>query len=202
MMSSIVVDYIQNAFRNKNVGVAFIYCNYRGQSEQNSVDLLASLVKQLVRGQASISAELMSLYEIHVKHESRPGLQQIREILDVEISRHSRVFFVIDALDECADTDGARSILLSNVRSLQSKRAVNLLATSRFIPLIMQEFKNAAQLEIKASDADVQTYLRGHMGQLPGCVRKSVSLRETIERSIIEAVDGMYAFSVLDKRFG
>jgi Cdc6-like AAA superfamily ATPase len=43
ILSSIVVDHLTSKFHHENIGIAYIYCNFRRQHEQNIDDLLASL---------------------------------------------------------------------------------------------------------------------------------------------------------------
>jgi DICT domain-containing protein len=101
------------------------------------------------------------------------------------------VFIVIDALDECASSDGTRKNLLSMIFRLQREADVKLLATSRFICDIEEKFEGLPTLEVKASDADLHTYLKGQMSLLPRCVSKSQELQNTITSKITEAAKGM-----------
>jgi hypothetical protein len=56
----------------------------------------------------------------------------------------------------------------------------------------MDKFNECMQLEIRASDEDVQRYLDGQMLQLPSCVLRSPELQDEIKADIIKAVNGMY----------
>jgi hypothetical protein len=112
---------------------------------------------------------------------------------------HSRVFIVVDALDECQASDRCRSKFLSEIFCLQAKTRINFFATSRRIPDIEKEFKIFPSREILASDRDVRRYLDGHMSQLPEFVSKRPDLQEEIKTKITEAVEGMYVPSRLSK---
>src|ERR1700735_132511 len=47
MMVSIVVDHLFEKFRNdRSIGIAFLYCNFQRQKEQQLIDLFLSLLKQ------------------------------------------------------------------------------------------------------------------------------------------------------------
>lgn len=74
---------------------------------------------------------------------------------------YSRVFIIIDALDECQASDSSRARFLAEIFNLQARSGVNLFATSRFIPDIVERFKEEESLllEIRASDEDVLKYL-------------------------------------------
>jgi hypothetical protein len=189
MITSIIVEHLWTEFQNDiGIGIAYIYCNYRRQQEQKPVDLLESLLKQLVQKQHSMPETIKSLYERHNDIRTRPSLEEISEVLRSVVGNYSRVFIIIDALDECQNPRR----LLSEIFSLQVKTEVNLFVTSRFIPVIMKEFERSMFLEIRASDEDVLRYLDGHMPQLPSIVYRNPRLQEEVKSTIVKAVDGMY----------
>ena len=196
IMSSIVTDHLRNTFREENVGVAFIYCRYTLHMEQTPLNILSSLLRQLIQGHDLVSGEASTLYKAHLLRKARPTLKEVCDLLEIEASRYSKVFIVLDALDECSNTDGMRRDILSRIHALQSKQAVNLAATSRLIPTIIQDFEDAVRLDIKASEADVRKYLQGQMHRLPTCVTRNASLKEDVEREIVKAADGMYVLPI------
>jgi hypothetical protein len=106
---------------------------------------------------------------------------------------HSRVFIIIDALDECKAEGGCRARLLSEIFTLQAKIKVNLFITSRFIPEVIKKFDESTTLEIRAWREDIAAYLDGHIDQLPSFVERNQRLQEDIKTDISDAVDGMYA---------
>jgi hypothetical protein len=74
------------------------------------------------------------------------------------------VFVVIDALDECETSDNCRNIFLSQLFDLQKLCRVNILATARPIPEIMERFRGGmlgGMLEIRAHESDVEKYWKG-----------------------------------------
>jgi hypothetical protein len=128
-----------------------------------------------------------TLYTKHKDKRTRPSLDEISETLNSVITYYSRVYIVVDALDECQ----CRSTFLSNIFTLQAKTEAKLLATSRQIPDIKELFKGCLSLEILASDKDVGEYLHGRMSQLPTFVLRKPELQEEITIQIVQAVEGM-----------
>jgi len=192
IITSIVVDYLSVEFQNDtSIGIAYLYCSFRRQDEQNPTELLSSLLKQLVQGQLSVPESVRSLYERH-KDRARPSFDEILKVFHAVVADYSRTFIVVDALDECQVSNGVRSKLLSELFRLQAQTGASLFATSRFIPEIEKEFKGSILLEIRANNEDVQRYLDGHMSRLPSFVSRSSDLKEEIKTEIIKAVDGMY----------
>ena len=192
MIASIVVDNLCTRFGNDgSIGIAYLYCNFRQQQNQKPVDLLASLLGQLVQGRPSVPNSMKSLYEQHKTKRTRPPFGEISHALQSIMASYSRTFIVIDALDECGISDGGWRKFLSEIFNLQAKTGASLFATSRFIPDIAEEFKGSPSLEIRANSDDVRKYLDGHMPQLRSFVLRNPDLQEEIKTEIVKAVDGM-----------
>jgi hypothetical protein len=182
--SSIVVESLRNRFESdREFGVACIFCNYKEQVDQTSVNLLAALWLQLVHGKKTPSDDVVALYKKLVNRETRPTLNDIAEVLNKEIARYQKAYVVVDALDECAES--------SRVEILEKLRAKNptlrLLVTSRLYDSIARQFEGQPRLEIAASAHDVRAYVRGRITQgsrLERYVIKDPSLREDIENTV------------------
>jgi hypothetical protein len=193
ILTSIVVDELTTQFSNDpTIGIAYIYCNFRRQEEQKIDDLLVSLLKQLAESQPSLLSCVKTLYDRHKDKRTRPSLDEIFTVLQTVAAAYSRVFIIIDALDECQISSGCRQRFLSSLFNLQATCGVNLFATSRPISSIEKEFEGNSKLEIRASKEDVRSYLEGHMFRLLGFVVRSLDLQEEIKTNIIKAIDGMY----------
>ena len=192
ILTSIVVKELITRFENDgSTGIAYLYCNYRRQHEQKPEDLFASLLKQLVQEQP-IPDSVKTLYDRHKDKRTRPSLDEISAVLQSVAATYSRVFIIVDALDECQISDSCRQRFLSSLFNLQAKCEANLFVTSRLISSIEKEFEGNSKLEIRASEEDVRKYLEGHMFRLPGFVVRSLALQEEIKANIVKAVDGMY----------
>lgn len=174
--------------------VAYFYLNFRRQHEQKVEDLLASLPKRLGQCQSSLPDQLKTIHEEHTHRDSqtRPSLHNMSKALQCVASLFSRVFIVVDALDECGDSDGSRTQFLSELANLQANSGAKLFATLRHIPDIIQKFDRSDTLEIRASDEDIRAYLGGRASELPKCVGRTPGLQDEIKNGILQAADGMY----------
>ncbi|KAF1973486.1 ankyrin [Bimuria novae-zelandiae CBS 107.79] len=173
MIAAIAVDYLHNNMESPDVGVAYLYCSYKRQADQNAPDLLAAILKQLVQDRPSIAQPLSSLYNSHKVRGTRLSL------------------------NECTDQDGTRSQLLKFCRDFGEQTDLRLMVTSRDIPDIADEFKRIPQLEVRASNADVRQYVGGKVKQLAKCVQRDGDLQELVQNKIVEAVDGMFLLAYL-----
>ena len=134
---------------------------------------------------------MKELYDRHEARRTRPLLDEISRALQSVALMYSRIFIIIDALDECQETDGSRTKLLAEIFNLQAKSGLSLFATSRFIPEIQKNFEGCLSVEICASHEDIWNYLDKHMSQLPEFVTQDVDLQTEIKTGIEGAIDGM-----------
>jgi hypothetical protein len=198
ILTSIVVNYLSSRFHNDSkTGIAYIYCNFRRHDKQKIDDLLASLLKQLAESQSFLPRSVKDLYNHHKAKRTQPSPDEISRALQSVAVMYSRVFIIVDGLDECQVSHNCRTKFLSEIFSLQAKCKANLFATSRYIPEISENFERSIQLEIRASKEDVQTYLDNHMSPRRAFLRKNLELQEEIKAKIVEAVKGMRVFSFL-----
>jgi len=119
-------------------------------------------------------------------------MMEISKALHSVATMFSKVFIIIDALDECQASDGCRSKFLDEVFNIQAKCGINFMATSRPIPEISEKFSGAQSVTIIATAEDVRKYVHGHLSQLPSFVRRNPELREEIVSGIVRVIDGMY----------
>ncbi|KAH7168136.1 hypothetical protein DER46DRAFT_574995 [Fusarium sp. MPI-SDFR-AT-0072] len=198
IMASIVVNSLLDSFHSEsNIGVAYIYCNFRRRHEQKASDLIANLLKQLSENQPSLFKPVEDLYNKRKASRTRPSLQELGCVLQEVAATYSRVYIVLDALDECETTDGTLPNFIQQVLDLQSATSTNILATSRYIPEIKEKFRKAVSLKIRASEPDVRRYLAGRMSQLPVFVQNKPELQEEIKTRILESVQGMFLLAQL-----
>jgi hypothetical protein len=139
----------------------------------------------------------MALYEKHKIKRTRPSFDEISKTLQSVTAMFSRVFIIIDALDECQMTDGCRTRLLTEIFLAQAKSSANVFATSRFLPEVTERFEESISLEIRASEEDVRRYLDGCMYRLPAFVNRSPGLQEEIKTGIVSLVKGMWVPYIL-----
>jgi hypothetical protein len=166
--------------------VLCIYCNYKEQIAQTVSNLIASLLRQLVQDRSVISDDIKMFYERHQYRGTSPTLDEYTHVFNSEIGTYSKVFIVVDALDECPD-DGTRAHLLEELQSLSG--IVNLLVTSRELSSIAQHFEGTNRLNIRATDQDVRKYIEARIASVPR--RHLKALREEIVAQVVEKAQGM-----------
>src|SRR5438477_9133534 len=134
-VSSIVINYLQTRFRaDDKVAVAYIYLDYKKQAQQSLSNLVSSLLKQLIQIHTCSLDDVKAFYQQHKGQNTRPTLDDLTKALKTEISKLSKVFIIVDAVDELTEDNGVRADLLKLLRALADN--VNLMVTSRHIDSI------------------------------------------------------------------
>jgi Cdc6-like AAA superfamily ATPase len=196
ILTSIVVEYLQAKNQNDlNVAVLYVFCSYTKQQEQTIEHFFASMLQQLVQSRPELPESIKNLYSGHSSKKTRPSTDEVIGLLRSVASGYSKVFILIDALDEC--TPLHRRQLLDEVFKLLSLSSIQLFATSRMYPDIMNTFKGKKILEIQASEEDVRKYLSHHVKSLTARVQQNIDLQNEIITKISGAIKGMYVLKLL-----
>ena len=191
MVAAIAIDHLLKSVQSSSHGVAYVYCNYKAREKQNTSRILAAILKQLVQARLSLVDPVERLHKQHADRGTRPSPDEVFSVLQDVLVHYSTVYIVVDALDECLDSDGTWRQFLAKLRDLQAGRDVRLMATSRFIPEIVDYFNEGLKLEVQASEEDVKRFVAGQIRRLPKCVQRDPALQEVIQKKIVETVDGM-----------
>ncbi|KAJ7659522.1 ankyrin repeat-containing domain protein, partial [Mycena rosella] len=193
VLASIVVDHLRTEFQARDIGVACIYLNHKETEMQSPSNLLASLWRQLVFSKP-ISPTISTLYAQHHEERTRPILNEIQSHLASAVAEHSKVYIIVDALDEYPED--RRSILLESLAKIQP--TVNLMLTSR--PHISISVPTARVLEIRATESDIRSFVEK---QIQGSSRLSKHItarpefKDEIENKLVNNVDGMFLLAKL-----
>ncbi|KAJ7291390.1 ankyrin repeat-containing domain protein [Mycena rebaudengoi] len=118
-----------------------------------------------------------------------PSLDEVCDIVRSTVAEWSKVFIVVDALDEYPEA--RRRILLDTLAAIG---AVSLLLTSRPNIAPKSFFPTVPVLEIRAREEDIRRYIDAHiqtLSRLSKHVQVRPELRAEIESKIISNVDGM-----------
>ncbi|WYZ35708.1 hypothetical protein EsH8_X_000355 [Colletotrichum jinshuiense] len=182
------------------VGLAFVYCDFKTRHKLE--DLLASLVKQLSQQSEEFPECVVRLYGCHKHMNTRPSVAELSETLKIVAkSYYSKVFIVIDAIDECSTKDNTRTKFSKAMTNLQDAPdvTVNIMVTSRHLPSVKNMFggHDSTQIEIKANSEDVGAYLDAQMVELPDFATENPKLLRDIKTVILETVAGMFLLANL-----
>lgn len=191
MLASLVIDHLQQCSVDETVTTTYIYCDYRRQDEQTPLNLIASLTKQLLQHQDWVPQDVMKIYQLHREKKTRPRFEEMLQMIGSSKGHSSRLYIIVDALDELGNAGQVRQTLIGHLRLLQHLYHFNLMTTSRYIPSLDLDFHQPLCMDIRASVEDVRRYVEGHILDLPSCVKKNLGLQKDIAGAIVNAVEGM-----------
>jgi Cdc6-like AAA superfamily ATPase len=193
ILALVVIKHLKDAQREKEpankAGVACLYCEHGRQKDQTPHSLLAAVLRQLADQRTLLPESVIKLHCLRNSNKILHNFGDIFSVLPDVIRSFPEVFLVVDALDECSEQ--SRRELLSNLRDLQNKTGMKLLAKSRLTVNFRKIFEECAKLEIEANKRDFIAVLDGRVEGLPACVRTDSVLWNKVKEDIAKAVDGM-----------
>lgn len=191
IITAIVINHLKELFRNDaSICIAYIYCNFQRQDEQKVENLLANLLKQLAQGHSSLPNCIRDLHERHNKERTQPSFDEISKTLHSVAATYSRVFIVVDALDECRISDGSRTQFLKEIFKLRANFITNIFATSRPNDEISSVFNRGLSRVISATDGDVLEYLNAQISIRQSDIIDS-DTRDMVKTAVLKATSGM-----------
>ena len=63
MMAAITINHLLRTKQSNTIGAVYILCNCKAHADQNTISLLAAILKQLVQAQPSIAEPIARLYD-------------------------------------------------------------------------------------------------------------------------------------------
>ncbi|RYO98812.1 hypothetical protein DL764_006975 [Monosporascus ibericus] len=101
-LTSIIIKDLHDRFgSDPTIGIAHAYFNFNRKDEQELQGLLSGLLKQLAQSQPSLPDIIQDPHERHKIRRSRPSPSEISTVPKSPAKTYSKVYFLIDALDEC-----------------------------------------------------------------------------------------------------
>lgn len=189
-----IIDHLERE-RTANTTCAYVYCDYNQGHEQTPHALLSSLLQQILQNSTDLMLppEVTVLYNQHRQYDTHPTQTQVTEILAMLTEKLTRIHIVVDALDECAESEEQALQFITMVCSLGPR--VRVLCTSRFSTTFEEYFGQSKRLQISAQNEDITAFLDAQISQkyrLSRHIRADPSLRGDIVRTIIQESQGMY----------
>jgi len=185
--SSLVIDKLCDEAIEGDPTVACFYFDFAARSEQSPVNMLGSLLRQVVKGQKEIPKAISEDFR---KEESAIGGRglQVGRILKMfqTIAATRRTFICVDALDECVP-EHRMAVLESIGQILQESPNTRLFMTGR--PHVRSEVERelggvATFVLIRATEDRVVEFLREKLRKdtIPNAMNST--LEEDIMKSI------------------
>jgi len=185
--SSLVIDKLCDEARKEDTSVVYFYFDFVARNDQSPVNMLGSLLKQLVSGLEKIPEVVVQGFREQRKGVGGRGLQ-ISGILKMlqTITARRRTFICVDALDECVPAH--RVVVLESLKQiLQVSPNTRIFITGR--PHVGSEVERrldgaATFILIQPTEDGVVRYLRN---RLEGDTTPEV-MNSTLEAEIMRSI--------------
>ncbi|BCS01253.1 ankyrin repeat domain-containing protein [Aspergillus luchuensis] len=201
-LTSMVIDHLLET-QEPTEGLAFYYCERRGQSFQISDDVIRSLLRQLACPPEKefpnnkIRKDFQSLFAKMGNQMSELDIKTCKQYLHQSVNWYSRITVVLDALDEC--DKGSRHELFKeiiNFFSTQSGHSIRVFVSARPEPDIMAYFEKFPVIatENPGVQKDIKSFVRNRITYLWDNKWTSISKEvktETID-TLTEKSNGMF----------
>lgn len=178
-----MIDFLEKGKASSpNVGLAYVYCDYRDQIQQTTKSIIGAILKQLLRQIPSIPKEIAAFLEKHCNETEPFELSQALEALHTACKSFSRIFICLDALDECQDMHK----LLDSLEQVPS--TVHLFSTGRehVQHIVRQHFEHSQTIHIEAKESDIRILIEETINEDR---KKDPSLmNETLEHDITQKI--------------
>ena len=104
-MHPLLWSILENVFHNdRDLRICYIFCSYKEHENHTTPGLIGNLLLQFVQRQNRVPADIATLYDQKKLIQAKAQLDDLFSLLHGEIQRLQKVFFVVDALDECLET--------------------------------------------------------------------------------------------------
>ena len=188
-----VIDWLCDQIRNRDIAVAGLYCDYLAQEQQSTTNILGAILKQLLE-RDGILKPLREFFREEKKGFGGRAVQlrDLVEILKTTIASLPEVFICIDGLDECVPNN--RRELLESLRDIvRDSPTTRVFLSGR--PHIRDEveryFMGAILIAAIPTIRDIERYLEMKLDRDPTPSAMDDNLRAEIMRVIPRNISQM-----------
>ncbi|PBK87439.1 hypothetical protein ARMGADRAFT_1085464 [Armillaria gallica] len=200
VLASVIVNDLKSMEDvHPNITVAYFYCEHDQTSKMDPLNILGTILYQLISLLPANSLEIKTLTQRVLP----AAASDLKGLLNIVLEHFDRSYIVIDALDECpAD---ALQHLLPFLYSLSRKASI-LVTTRSNAPFIQRAFEGRVQsIVVTARDVnpDIEQYIQQCIITVddaadpdrdigPVIEIREVSLRTEIVENLIKSAEGMF----------
>ena len=168
-----------------NIGLAYVYCDYRDQAQQTTQNIYGTILKQLLRALPSIPEELTEILLVSHREKNPLELAQLRDALRTTSRFFDQIYICLDALDECEHVDR----LLSSLKQIPS--SVRLFSTGRkhVKSIVQRYFEDTQTILIEAKESDIRILIQEKVNE--DRMKDPEIMDAKLEQDIIEKISAL-----------
>jgi len=190
-----VIDGLKSSLQDGDV-LAYFYCDFRNKRSTSAAEVLRSLLSQFLQQFTRHAISPGDLIDALIE-ERDGGASTINSVIllaryvSLAAKKFDRQpFLVIDALDECTDTEGLLDAL-GKVR----KGGIRLFVTSRPLQIIKEKFSGLPSIDMDMMkyevSADIELHVKGELYSHRRLRIVDDSLKNEMRSILCKKSDGM-----------
>jgi nucleoside phosphorylase len=190
ILSAIIIDHLSSTLKSKDIGIAWLYIDYRERDLQTLETLFTNLLVQLLKQRGEISKSMMKSLGFNWEG-AKPTPAEYRSWLQEEILKFDRTIVIIDALDELRTKELCKQFI-NELQSLSPP--IHLLVTSRPDRELHFLRRDSTEIEVQPREDDVVLYIECRLKnsrQLWDHILADPSLKELTIEMLTKANDRM-----------
>ncbi|KAI9671036.1 MAG: hypothetical protein M1831_005121 [Alyxoria varia] len=133
------------------------------------------------------------MYEKHARSKTRPSLDEVFELFGHICESFSKVYVVLDALDEAPNRNEERIILLKQLKRSASNASVIIF--SRPLSELESVLKDTRRINVESQDEDIECYMSERLSSCESIqvhFRKDQTLKQRIMDAVVPKARGMF----------
>jgi hypothetical protein len=140
------------------VACLYVYFDYKKQKTQTLINILSSLLVQLLRCSRKVSQEIQDKFDEWRQKGAFPDIRDYVHMITSQAMEFRRIYIVVDALDQCCSDTSTNTLCDFLDICCKLPRTFHSLFTTR-TGLHSQFLLPDCELEIKAHPDDISAYL-------------------------------------------
>ncbi|KAK4176463.1 ankyrin repeat-containing domain protein [Triangularia setosa] len=199
ILSSSIINYLQDNVQSQDVGLAYFYCDYKDSQKQDPSKLLSTILAMLAKQNSAVFENIQDFFleQFRMGPTFTADFDDLVAEFGTFISNHFRtVVVVVDALDETSPSSW--ETLTDAFQNLREQcPSLKLLVTSRNELPIARAFHALPSASIEQSDVadDIQHYVEGEVGtkvKQRKLKLRDPELQNVIVESLVTGSKGMF----------
>ena len=187
---SLIIDHLEGQRKTRDIGLIYIYLDHKDKDVQNQYDIRLSFIHQLARCASRPFSPLIEFYRRHNELTAANLIDELWEYVPAFLSSFTRVYFVMDGLDEYVSLKQRERTLELLGQLGCTKFSVFVTSRSKMESTALSE-KERRDILIRANDDDVRVFCDHSLKEFESIFDIDMKFRKYVSDKILARADGM-----------
>ena len=193
--SSAVEDIKSLSARDETIGLAFFYCAFNDAASQEPANILGSLLADLSRSKPDLLLEFEPEFRQSKQSKSGngPKLEDIENQLRQAFQRFSKVYLLVDALNESKNYQAVTNSLTRLFEKPTNNVYIMLTSIDDVIDEDLERFPKVIRVHMakRAIMRDIEAFVEASLQNITSLCRLKSPIKEEIRTTLIFGSQGM-----------